>query len=83
MDRYPHMEIVQVVLDRKLLKEADRAAQKSKINRSALIREALRSHLQGIHRREMEERDRAGYRASAGGAEEGPLWEREAAWPED
>ena len=37
------METIQVVLDRTLLRAADRAARKLKTNRSALFREALRA----------------------------------------
>ena len=55
------METIQVVLDRKLLQAADRAARKTKQNRSALIREALRSHLSKLELRILEEKDREGY----------------------
>ena len=40
------METIQVVLDAKLLKAADSAAKRQKVNRSALIRQALEEHLQ-------------------------------------
>jgi metal-responsive CopG/Arc/MetJ family transcriptional regulator len=36
------METIQVVLDSKLLRAADRAARRSRLNRSALVRAALR-----------------------------------------
>ena len=39
------MQIIQVVLDTKLLKAADTAAKRRKVNRSALIRQALQEHL--------------------------------------
>lgn len=39
------METIQVVLDRKLLQAADRVVRRTKRNRSALIRDALREHL--------------------------------------
>lgn len=39
------MQTIQVVLDTKLLQAADRAAKRQKMNRSALIRDALREHL--------------------------------------
>ena len=42
------METIQVVLDKKLLKAADLAAKRQKVNRSALIREALERLYQGI-----------------------------------
>jgi len=43
------MQTVQVVLDADLLQEADLAARKHNINRSALIRDALRGHLKRMH----------------------------------
>jgi len=39
------MEIIQVVLDKKLLQTANRAGRQTKQNRSALVRGALREHL--------------------------------------
>ena len=36
------MEIVQIVLDKKLLHAADQAAKRTKRNRSAFVRDALR-----------------------------------------
>ena len=39
------METIQVVLDAKLLKAADTAAKRHKLNRSQLIRQALQEHL--------------------------------------
>jgi metal-responsive CopG/Arc/MetJ family transcriptional regulator len=40
------METIQIVLDKPLLEAADRAARRARKNRSALVREALREHLQ-------------------------------------
>lgn len=77
------METIQVVLDRELLMATDRAARKLKRNRSALVREALREHLQKLEVRALEERDRAGYARHAEDPDEGKLWDAEAAWPED
>ena len=77
------MEIIQVVLDAKLLKAADRAAERAGLNRSALMRNALRAHLAGLRAREREERDRAGYRAGRGSEVEFVAWEAEAAWPDE
>ena len=54
------METIQVVLDEGLLQEADRAAKRSKINRSALIRDALREYLKLLHVRELESREEEG-----------------------
>jgi metal-responsive CopG/Arc/MetJ family transcriptional regulator len=75
------METIQVVLDSKLLRETDRAARRSKQNRSALIRDAIREHLRRIEIRELEERDRRGYQLIPQDETEAADWEREAVWP--
>ena len=76
------METVQVVLDSALLRATDGAAKRARMNRSALVREALREYLKRLHARELEGRDRKGYEelpdASAGVAD----WEGVAAWPD-
>lgn len=74
------METIQVVLDRKLLQAADRAARRTKQNRSALIRDALREHLRTLEIRALEQRDRDGYLKHAQ-ADELLLWETESVWP--
>ena len=76
------METIQVVIDAKLLQAADRAAQHTKVNRSALIRDALRAHLKQLKIRELEERDRQGYAARPQRPEEWEEWQAEAVWPE-
>lgn len=75
------METIQVVLDRKLLQAADRIARRTKQNRSALIREALRQHLRALEIRELEQRDREGYNRTPHAADEHTVWEAEANWP--
>ncbi|MBZ5726748.1 MAG: ribbon-helix-helix domain-containing protein [Acidobacteriia bacterium] len=75
------METIQVVLDGKLLRATERAARQAKLNRSALIREALREHLKRLEIRELEERDRKGYAARPERAGEWSRWESEAVWP--
>ena len=77
------MQIIQVVLEEKLLKAADTAAKREKVNRSALIRRALEEHLKRLHIRDLEERDRRGYRAKPQRQEEYRPWEDVAAWPEN
>jgi metal-responsive CopG/Arc/MetJ family transcriptional regulator len=77
------METIQVVLDSKLLRSADRAARRTKLNRSALIRDALREHLRRLEIREMEECDRKGYAVAREAPGELSAWESEAAWPAD
>ena len=75
------MEIIQIVLDKKLLHATDQAARRTRRNRSALVRDALREHLRKLQLRDLEERDRAGYlkRPQAGDALRS--WEAEAKWP--
>jgi metal-responsive CopG/Arc/MetJ family transcriptional regulator len=75
------MQTIQVVLDDALLKLADRAARRAKVNRSALFREALRGHLQRLETFEKERRDRAGYERTP--ATEFGVWDKGAAWPEE
>src|SRR5690242_13263634 len=55
------MQIVQIVLDKKLLNATDQAAKRTRRNRSALVRDALREHLRRLELRAREERDRQGY----------------------
>ncbi len=81
MDANPHLETIQVVLDAKLLKAADLAAKRSKINRSALIRRALQAHLAHLRDLELEHRDRRCYIAHPQRSEEYRVWENVAAWP--
>jgi len=75
------METVQIVLDEGLLQATDRAARRLKLNRSALVREALREHLKRLEVRTSEERDREGYAKQPQTCDEIPLWEGKAAWP--
>jgi len=75
------METIQVVLDRKLLKAADLAAKRYKVNRSALIRQALERHLKYLHELKLEDRDRRGYLAHPQREEEFRIWEDAASWP--
>ena len=75
------MEIVQIVLDRKLLRAADQAARRAKQNRSALVRDALREHLRRVAIRDLEQRDRDGYSKHQQRRDEASAWEEEAVWP--
>ena len=83
MERIPHMQIVQVVLDKKLLQATDQAAKLTRRNRSALVRDALREHLRRLEMRASEERDRQGYSRYPQAGTEAQTWESEAAWPEE
>jgi metal-responsive CopG/Arc/MetJ family transcriptional regulator len=76
------METIQVVLDTKLLKAADATAKRQKMNRSALIRQALQEHLRRLRVLDLEEHDRRGYQAQPQRIEEYRPWEEAAAWPE-
>jgi metal-responsive CopG/Arc/MetJ family transcriptional regulator len=77
------METVQIVLDKRLLRAADQAARRTRQNRSALVRDALREHLQRLEIRAKEERDRQGYSRTPHTRDETLAWEAEAAWPEE
>jgi metal-responsive CopG/Arc/MetJ family transcriptional regulator len=77
------MQIVQIVLDKKLLLAADQAAKQTRQNRSALVREALREHLRRLELQAREERDRQGYSRQSRADPEAEGWELEATWPEE
>jgi len=77
------METIQVVLDSKLLRAAEVAARRTKLNRSALIREALRAHLKNLEIRERELRDHQGYEAGRRDSADLSRWETEAIWAEE
>ena len=77
------METIQIVLDRELLKAADRAARRRRVNRSALVREALREHLKRLATLENEHRDRRGYAGCPDDGVEFGVWDEVAEWPEE
>jgi metal-responsive CopG/Arc/MetJ family transcriptional regulator len=76
------METIQVVLDKELLRAADRAVRKMKVNRSALMRDALREHLRRLEILAREDRDREGYARQPQIGDDQRAWEAEAAWPQ-
>ncbi len=76
------METIQVVLDSALLRATDGAAKRARVNRSALVRDALREHLRRLRTQELETLDRRGYQEHPEAADEVADWERVAAWPE-
>jgi metal-responsive CopG/Arc/MetJ family transcriptional regulator len=78
----PHMQTIQVVLEEKLLRDADRVVRKTKTNRSALIREALREHLKRVRMHELEEQERRGYEKFPQTLDETGWLERAAVWPD-
>lgn len=76
------METIQVVLDADLLKATDRAAKRGRVNRSALVRQALREHLRRLKVKEMEARECRAYQEQPQDVEEVERWARVAVWPE-
>jgi len=76
------METIQVVLDTELRIAADQAASRYRLNRSQLVREALREYLLRLETGAREERDREGYRKNPPMCQDAQAWERVAAWPE-
>ena len=77
------METIQIVLERDLLRKADRAVKKLKTNRSALFREALRAHLKRLELRDKEARDREGYVRYPDSLDEPGVWDKVADWPDE
>lgn len=75
------MEAIRVVLGKPLLRAADRAARRLGQNRSALIRDALRSHLERLGALDRQERDRRGYECQPDSSQDAADWERTAKWP--
>jgi metal-responsive CopG/Arc/MetJ family transcriptional regulator len=77
------MATIQVVLDDHLLELTDKLAKKRRVNRSALIREALTAHLKRLHYQALERQEREAYRRRPEDLEEISRWERVADWPDD
>lgn len=75
------MQTVQIVLDEKLLRATDDAARRAKLDRSALVREALREYLDKAQVAELERSDRRGFERLPDTADDLDAWERAAAWP--
>ena len=84
MESNPYMPTaIQIVLEEDLLRSADRAAKRLKLNRSALFREALRAYIRDLDTRWREELDREGYERVPEHAADLAVWEKVAKWPED
>jgi metal-responsive CopG/Arc/MetJ family transcriptional regulator len=77
------MATIQVVLDDALLKLADQLAKKQRVNRSALIRDALRAHLKKLRYQELERQECEAYQRQPEDLDEVAAWERVADWPDD
>ena len=82
MEYSPHVETIQVVMDSELRVAADQAARRFRVNRSQLVRDALREHLKRLEIKAREDLDRKGYATTPTEIGETQAWEREAAWPE-
>ena len=76
------MQTIHVAVDEHLLRAADSAARRKKIDRSALVREALREHLKRLGQKDNERRDRLGYKHRPE-TDDLSAWEAVAAWPND
>ena len=77
------MATIQVVLDDALLELADELAEKRSVNRSALIREALRAYLKKARFQELERQESLAYKQRPDDADDARRWERVADWPDD
>lgn len=75
------MQTVQIVLDEGLLHRVDRSARRLSVNRSALVRDALRHYLARLRTQELEARDRRGYLRTPD--REFHAWDDVAAWPDE
>lgn len=75
------MEIVQIVIEKALLRATDQAARRRRLNRSALVRDALRAYLRRLAIADRERQDRAGYVKH--GDQEFAVWNRMSAWPDE
>ena len=73
---------IQIVIDDDLLSRTDEAAREEKVNRSALVREALEKHLKARRIRILEEQERRAYEAIPDDPDEMIPMEM-IAWPED
>ena len=71
---------IRAVIDLKLMQACDRAVKKAKLNRSELVRLALREYLQRAQIVESEQRDRKGYEKLPQSTK-ASAWEAEVVWP--
>lgn len=76
------MKTIQIVLDSELLRATDSAAKRARVNRSALVRKALREHLRRLNVKELEARERRAYQEQPQDVEEVERWAQVAVWPD-
>jgi len=81
--RHYYMATIQVVLDDALLELTDELAEQRNVNRSALIREALRSYLKKVRFQELERQESLAYEQQPDELAAAHRWERVADWPDD
>ncbi len=75
------MGTIQIVIEKELLRATDKAARQRRLNRSALVRDALRTYLRRLTIGERERQDRAGYVKD--GDREFAAWDQVTAWPDE
>ena len=73
--------ITRGVIEEDLLRSADRVARRLKVNRSALIRDALRGHLQRLRTEDLERLEREAYERTPDDPAKFAAWDGVAAWP--
>ena len=76
------MKTIHVVIEEDLLRSADRAAHQLKVNRSSVIRDALREHLRRLRVGDLERREREAYEKTPDDPAEFAAWDEVAASPE-
>ena len=74
------MKTVQITLNDNLVKAVDNAAKKLGTTRSIFTREALRSALKGVRVKNLESKQRAGYKRKPVKGGEFSDWESEQVW---
>jgi len=79
----PAMKTIQIVIDGPTLAAADRAARRGRINRSQLVREAVRQYLVTTAVRDAEAADRAGYVRVPATDGDFEAWDGAQSWPAD
>jgi metal-responsive CopG/Arc/MetJ family transcriptional regulator len=76
------VKTVQMTLEPELVKEVDRAARRLGQTRSAFTRSALRAAIESLRIRDLEQRQRDGYRRKPVRRGEFDRWARDQAWPD-
>jgi metal-responsive CopG/Arc/MetJ family transcriptional regulator len=75
------VETIHVALNAALRRATERAAKRARLDRSALVRVALREYLKRLEARELDARDRRGYEEHPDDSLGASDWERVAVWP--